>query len=49
MIDRRNFLGAASLLSVPKILFAQANTDRRFVFIVQRGAADGLNLSLIHI
>lgn len=43
MIDRRNFLGAASLLSVPKILFAQANTDRRFVFIVQRGAADGLN------
>jgi uncharacterized protein (DUF1501 family) len=26
----------------PRIVFAQAATDRRFVFIIQRGAADGL-------
>lgn len=42
-IDRRDFLGSATLLAVPRILFAQADTERRFVFIIQRGAADGLN------
>jgi uncharacterized protein (DUF1501 family) len=43
-IDRRTFLGAASLVVSPRILFAQAATERRFVFIIQRGAADGLNI-----
>jgi len=42
-IDRRGFLGAATLLAAPRVLFAQAATERRFVFIIQRGAADGLN------
>lgn len=42
-IDRRSFLGAAALLAAPRVLFAQAATERRFIFIVQRGAADGLN------
>jgi uncharacterized protein (DUF1501 family) len=42
-MDRRNFLGAATLLAAPGVLFAQAATERRFVFIIQRGAADGLN------
>lgn len=43
-IARRTFLGAAAtLLAAPRVLFAQAATDRRFVFIIQRGAADGLN------
>ena len=41
--DRRSFLGAAALLAAPPVLFAQAATDRRLVFIIQRGAADGLN------
>ena len=46
MLDRRTFLtraaGAAALLAAPGIAVAQAATDRRFVFIIQRGAADGL-------
>lgn len=42
--DRRGFLGAATLLAAPQVLFAQAATERRFVFIIQRGAADGLNI-----
>jgi len=42
-LDRRSFLGAAALLAAPCVLFAQAATERRFVFIIQRGAADGLN------
>src|SRR6185437_6264137 len=48
MIDRRLFLGsaaaAAASLSLPGIALARAATDRRFVFIIQRGAADGLSL-----
>ncbi len=36
-----SFASAAALAS-PRIAWAAANTDRRFVFIVQRGAADGL-------
>ncbi|MCD2518145.1 DUF1501 domain-containing protein [Massilia sp. G4R7] len=44
MTNRRHFLlGAAALLAAPRITFAQAPTSRRFVFILQRGAADGLN------
>ena len=43
-LDRRGFLAAgAALLAAPRMVFAQAATERRFVFIVQRGAADGLN------
>ncbi|CAN7479534.1 DUF1501 domain-containing protein [Massilia sp. LjRoot122] len=43
-LDRRQFLAAATaLLAAPRISFAQAATERRFVFILQRGAADGLN------
>ena len=47
MFDRRTFLGgsaagAAALLAAPHLAVAQAATDRRFVFIIQRGAADGL-------
>ncbi|HEX2543721.1 MAG TPA: DUF1501 domain-containing protein [Ramlibacter sp.] len=42
-LDRRSFLGAAALLAAPRVLFARAATERRFVFIIQRGAADGLN------
>ena len=40
---RRSFLGAATLLAAPRVLFAQAATERRFIFIIQRGAADGLD------
>jgi uncharacterized protein (DUF1501 family) len=47
MLNRRTFLssaGAAGLLAAaPGVLFARAATERRFVFIIQRGAADGLN------
>jgi uncharacterized protein (DUF1501 family) len=43
-IDRRNFMGATALLASPIVSFAKADTDRRFVFIIQRGAADGLNI-----
>jgi uncharacterized protein (DUF1501 family) len=42
-MDRRRFLGSAALLAAPRILFAKAATERRFVFVIQRGAADGLN------
>ncbi|MDI1298150.1 DUF1501 domain-containing protein [Methylotenera sp.] len=48
-INRRDFLrmlsaGAGVLLASPYISFASADTDRRFIFIIQRGAADGLNI-----
>ena len=46
MLTRRFFLAAGSAgvasLSLPHMAFAAANTHRRFVFIIQRGAADGL-------
>jgi uncharacterized protein (DUF1501 family) len=46
-IARRGLLagaGAAAVaLSAPRLLLAQAATERRFVFVLQRGAADGLN------
>ena len=48
MIDRRQLLARASLgvgaCALPGMAFAAAPTDRRFVFIIQRGAADGLNI-----
>jgi uncharacterized protein (DUF1501 family) len=34
------------MLVGPRIAFASAATDRRFVFVIQRGAADGLNIVL---
>ena len=45
--DRRSFIGAgaigtAALAFAPRMAFAKAETDKRFVFIIQRGAADGL-------
>jgi uncharacterized protein (DUF1501 family) len=47
-IGRRQWLQAAAagagLVALgPRLAFAQAATDRRFIFIIQRGAADGLN------
>lgn len=47
-IDRRAFLGftvaGASTMFAPRIAFAAAETERRFVFVIQRGAADGLDI-----
>lgn len=50
MLSRRSFIaagGAASWLAtgLPGVAFARANSERRFVFIIQRGAADGLNIA----
>ncbi len=46
MIDRRSLLATtpalAAALFAPRIAFARAATERRLVFIIQRGAADGL-------
>ena len=47
-LSRRQFLrvaaaGAGAMLVAPRIVFANVETDRRFVFVIQRGAADGLN------
>jgi uncharacterized protein (DUF1501 family) len=50
MLTRRFFLAtggataALASLGLPKMAFARANTSRRFVFIIQRGAADGLHI-----
>jgi uncharacterized protein (DUF1501 family) len=45
MFSRRRFLSAAGIaLMIPRIAFAGGGGDRRFVFIIQRGAADGLNI-----
>src|SRR6478736_6516935 len=48
---RRDFLrlaGASAALTMvaPRLALAQAATDRRFVFVIQRGAADGLETLL---
>lgn len=48
MIRRRHFLrfsaiGAGALLVAPRLALAAAETDRRFLFVIQRGAADGLD------
>src|SRR5258708_19456546 len=51
MLSRRSFVaatGAASWLAtsgLARAAFARANTDGRFIFIIQRGAADGLNIA----
>ena len=51
MFSRRSFIaaggaaGALASLALPKMAFARANTQRRFVFIIQRGAADGLSIA----
>ena len=47
-LSRRSFvaLGASAVIASSfgsRIAFARAATDRRFVFIIQRGAADGLH------
>ncbi len=49
MITRRRFLwcagaSAGAMLVAPQLVFASAETDKRFVFVIQRGAADGLNI-----
>ena len=49
-LDRRKFLSLAAATSTlafaPRIAFAAAaETDRRFIFIIQRGAADGLEIA----
>nr|WP_321925097.1 DUF1501 domain-containing protein [Paraburkholderia guartelaensis] len=49
MVSRRHFLrvaaaGAGAMLVAPQIVFANVETERRFVFVIQRGAADGLNI-----
>lgn len=49
MIARRSLLangigGLAAGLLVPRIVYAAAPVERRFVFIIQRGAADGLHI-----
>lgn len=47
-LPRRHFLqfaaaGAGTMLVAPRMAFASVPGARRFVFIIQRGAADGLN------
>ena len=50
MLTRRFFLAGAgaaagvATVGLPRMAFASANTPRRFVFIIQRGAADGLHI-----
>jgi uncharacterized protein (DUF1501 family) len=49
MLERRRFLsvsalGMGALLVAPRLVLASVATERRFVFIIQRGAADGLNI-----
>jgi len=49
MIARRQFLsasalGVGALFVAPGLALATVPTDRRFVFIIQRGAADGLDI-----
>ncbi|WP_288935280.1 DUF1501 domain-containing protein [uncultured Sphingomonas sp.] len=48
-MDRRSFLRGAGTLGVlggfaPRLAFAKAATAKRFVFIIQRGAADGMGI-----
>lgn len=51
MLSRRSFIaagGSASWLAISElqgVAFARPNVERRFVFIIQRGAADGLNIA----
>jgi uncharacterized protein (DUF1501 family) len=46
--SRRNFLrlaasGAGLMVAAPHLVLARAATERRFVFLIQRGGADGLD------
>ena len=43
-LPRRQLLVAGAALLTPRLAFAAAPTERRFVFIIQRGAADGLGI-----
>jgi uncharacterized protein (DUF1501 family) len=47
-LPRRDFLKFAAMggamFVAPRMALASVETDRRFVFIIQRGAADGLNI-----
>ena len=47
MFSRRQLLAAASAIALtgtglPRFAVAATETDRRFVFVIQRGAMDGL-------
>lgn len=48
MIDRRALLArglwTAGALAMPRLAVARAATDKRLVFVIQRGAADGLSI-----
>ena len=50
MLSRRSFIRSGSAactlaaFGLPHMAFARAATERRFVFIIQRGAADGLSI-----
>lgn len=49
MLQRRSFLatglvGMTAGMLVPNMAWAAANTEKRFVFIIMRGAADGLEI-----
>ena len=48
MLSRRFFLGAGgaavATAAMPRMAFARTKSERRFVFIIQRGAADGLSI-----
>ena len=50
MLSRRSFIGtggaatALATLGVPRMAFARTAGERRFVFIIQRGAADGVSI-----
>ena len=49
LLPRRRFLsfaalGAGAFWVSPRMALAAVETERRFVFIIQRGAADGLNI-----
>lgn len=48
MLTRRFFLNGCGAVvasvTMPQMAFARGNTSRRFVFIIQRGAADGLSI-----
>lgn len=48
-MDRRSFIARAGVVGLlgsfaPRMAFAKAATPKRFVFIIQRGAADGLGV-----
>lgn len=46
-IGRRGFISMAAsmgaVIALPRLVLATADTERRFIFVIQRGAADGLS------